>query len=102
MGDGEEITLKRGTGGYQFLGLFRPDAPGFYEAVVYYDDGEFVQAFEVIDHGNDTAHPEGKLTGQDKVKPDKPDSSPQDKGNKDKPHGKSRDDHPGKGKGLES
>jgi hypothetical protein len=108
LGDGENPggdtftpELKRGTGGYQFLALFRPEATGKYEAVITYEGSQWKQAFDVVGHGNSTEKPqaEGKLTGKEKeksVKPEKPETRTEEKKPKGKPI-----DNPGKGKGKE-
>ena len=100
--EGRPLGLKRGTGGYQFIALFRPDEPGLYRAVVTYgEDGSWEQEFTVVEHGKGADKPgkEEKLTGKDKVKPGKPETSPQNNKNKDKPRGKSKDGNPGRGRG---
>ena len=102
LGEGEDdgenpfpLDLKRGTGGYQFLALFRPGTPGKYEAVVTYLGGEWSQAFEVVEGGGgkDKDQSEEKLTGKDKDKPGKPESKSRDEKPRGKPGGK-----PGKDK----
>jgi len=88
--DSFPLELKRGTGGYQFHALFRPELPGSYEAVVTNEGEEFSKSFEVVEHGNgkDKSQAEDKLTGKDKDKPGKPESEPRDSKPKGKPEGK--------------
>ena len=100
QGEGTEdippLTLKIGTGGYLYLAHFRTDIPGSYEAIVTYNNTDWVQPFEVVEHGNgnDKHNSEDKQTGKDKDKPPKPETAPQNEKEKDKPQGKP----PGKGR----
>ena len=89
-GEKYEPSLKRGTGGYQFIALFRPEKHGEYEAVLTYEGEEWKQEFVVVEHGNgkDKSQAEDKLTGKDKDKPGKPESEPRDSKPKGKPEGK--------------
>jgi hypothetical protein len=91
------LDLKRGTGGYQFHALFRPGLPGNYEAIITYEEFEWVQPFKVIMHGIGYGWDKAqeKLTGKDKQNPDKPGASSQN----GKSKGKSKGTHPGKGRG---
>jgi hypothetical protein len=78
------LQLKRGSGGYQFLALFRPEMPGNYKAVVTYKGEDYVQYFEVVEKGNgkDKSQTEEKQNSKDN--PGKPEAKP----NADKPKGK--------------
>ena len=95
-----KLDWKKGSGGYQYLALFRPLYPGEYVAVVTYEGKDYERAFLVVEHGNgkDKQQTEEKLTGQDKDKPGKPDADPEDGKPKGKPEGKP-EGKPGKGKG---
>jgi len=90
-----ELEWKKGSGGYQYLALFRPLYPGEYVAVVTYESQDYDQVFVVVEHGNgkDKQLTGEKLTGQDKDRPGKPEVNPQDPKPRGKPGGK-----PGKDK----
>ena len=90
------LSLKIGTGGYQYLAHFRPEMPGKHKVVITYDDKSWQQIFVVVENGNgyDKSQSEENLTGKDKDKPGKPESAVQNGKGKDKPRG----NPPGKGR----
>jgi hypothetical protein len=97
-----EIPLHIGTGGYQYIGHFRPEAPGTYTAVVLFDElPQDAIDFEIVAAGKDNGKANGKPEDKTSSKEDKVTGKPDDDpapGNK-KPKGQPASKANGKGKG---
>jgi hypothetical protein len=93
-----EVPLKIGKGGYQYIGLFRPEAPGTYTAEVLVDGhSQMTIDFVVFEAGNGNANAHGQAQNKELRKKDKATgkpaadvSPPKD----EKPHGKPADNGP--------
>jgi hypothetical protein len=101
-----ELTLKIGTGGFQYLALFRPKEAGTYVVTLKVGEEEWQAEIEVIDKRGENAAAHGKHENKQEWKlnkttgkPDQGDFQPGSKGNKDKSGKEPKGNAGGKGKG---